>query len=148
MEKPIKNLSEFDLNQSKEALETEGLTAAHQILENGYSPLKTYVALKKYTLYLETLLEELKTPALEEVLQFGEKTFRCNGATVRQTHRRKWDFTEDATWHDIKVAIDKLQTDRKAQEDILKNGENAENFLRETEVSFSVILTEPQTKSR
>ncbi len=85
-----------------------------------YDLLKVYVELKRYEVYLKTLIQSLQSPAFEKAKEQGKKSFRYDDALVQVTSRSKWDFSVDAHWSSLNEKINQLIEERKERERLLK----------------------------
>ncbi len=120
-----RQLGEIDRHLHKEDIVSLAEQHAQTIIgNNNRDILSVYVELKRYETYLKGLIEHLKAPALAIAMEKGEDKFDYDEATVRITHRVKWDYSSDSRWLGIHQLMDELTSERKAREEFLKENNN------------------------
>ena len=92
---------------------------------NKYDVLKVYIELKRYDIYLKTLIDKFKKYAfvqanIESSQNNNKKTFSYSNATVAISTRTNWDFSSDITWKELDNEIQKLTQKKKERENYLK----------------------------
>lgn len=94
---------------------------AQEVIDSGhYDMLKVYSELKRYELYLKTVIEKTKEAALEKAVETGEKVIEVDNARITISKRTVYDFSHDSRWQSIKGEIDYLKEARKQRENLLK----------------------------
>lgn len=121
-----RQIGEIDRHLHKDDIISLAGEHAQIIIESdNRDTLSAYVELKRYETYLKGLIEHLKTRALEIATENGEDKFDYDEATVRITHRVKWDYSSDSRWVGIHQHLQELTSERKAREEFLKENQNA-----------------------
>lgn len=94
---------------------------AQEVIDNDrYDNLVVYTELKRYELYLKTVIDKMKEAALEKALEQGEKYIDVDSARVTIYKRTVYDFSQDTKWQSIKSDLDYLTDIRKRRESLLK----------------------------
>lgn len=94
---------------------------AQEVIDHGqYDMLKVFTELKRYELYLKTVIEKTKQAALEKAIEMGEKNLEIDQAKITISKRTTYDYSSDAKWGAIKEEIDFLAERRKEREALLK----------------------------
>ncbi|HFA47814.1 MAG TPA: hypothetical protein ENJ95_02205 [Bacteroidetes bacterium] len=94
---------------------------AEEVIVSGkFDMLKVYTELKRYELYLKTLIDKTKEVALEKAIEQDEKTIELDNARITIYRRRVYDFSSDDKWNSLKGDLDYLQEMRKGREALLK----------------------------
>lgn len=112
-----------DLHQAANKTDIVELAEQHaqQITDYNYDLVTTYVALKRYETYLNTLIKTLQTPTVALIKENGEPPKDYANAKVKLTRRRSYDFTKDEQWKMIEEEALRLKKLRKEREQFLKN---------------------------
>ncbi len=121
-----RQLGEIERHLHKEEIVSLAVQHGQMIIDNGdREVLSVYVELKRYETYLKGLITHLKEAALEKALQNGKDKFNYEEATVRITHRVKWNYSTDGKWLGIHQLLQELTSEKKEREEFLKenNGE-------------------------
>ncbi len=132
MGKIVKQIGTIDKQLNKtEIIELAQQNAKSIIANKNYDLLKVYIELKRYEIYLEGLIQNLKNPALETANQIGKKSFEYQQAKVNVASRTKWNFDLDKTWNEINKKIQSLTKRRKEREKYLKEN-NTQTIVDES----------------
>lgn len=146
MPKIIQSIGEIADHLNKQELIELAEDHVVQILEGEYDDLKVYIALKRYQLYLDTLVKELQKAALGKAKEHGEKSFEYSNCRVLVQHRTKYNYANDDGWNKLNLQFEQLKRDKKEREKLLQavSGESLEVVDEETgEID---TLTAPQKK--
>ncbi|MCB0640738.1 MAG: hypothetical protein KDC44_03825 [Phaeodactylibacter sp.] len=121
MSKIIKPLEAIDSELSKQ--EILELAEAHslQIEEGGYDLLKVYIELKRYQLYLDKIVNDLKEAAVKQAKEQGKKSFDYFNARVQIQKRTKYNFETDESWNRLNQKLEQLKEEKKTRETLLKS---------------------------
>ena len=103
-----------------EIVELASRNAREIIDSNQYDLLKVYIELKRYEVYLKSLIQDLKAPVLEKASEQQQKAFDYDNARVNISERTKWDFSVDNEWKELDEKIKGLTDLRKEREKYLK----------------------------
>ncbi len=116
--KPIGSIDRtFDRSQIVALAEAD----AQAVIDSGkYDMLKVYTELKRYELYLKTVMGKSKEAALDQAIELGEKHLEVDNARITVSQRKVYDFSQDAKWQSLKGDIDYLAEMRKEREALLK----------------------------
>ncbi|MBI2966208.1 MAG: hypothetical protein HYY40_00120 [Bacteroidetes bacterium] len=116
----VKKPGEIDRKLNKPAIINLAAENAHAIIDSKkFDLLKVYIELKRYVIYLNTLMENLKQHAFDQAAQNGKKTFEYSGAKVNLTSRTVWDFSSDHEWKELDDKIKELTQKKKEREKYL-----------------------------
>ncbi len=120
MSKYIKQLGEIDRSLIKAEINSLAIQDSNETIESGkFDMLKVYIELKRYETYLNTLIKNIKSTALEIAKQEDQLSFQYNNAQVRISNRTKWDYSIDEEWNHITDQIKALNNLRKERESFL-----------------------------
>ena len=131
----IQTIGGIDSSFDKINLTTLAERHAQQILNNdNVDVLDIYVQIKRYELYIKTLVEQLKQKSTQLASQKKTNRFAYSGAIVSVHNRRKFDFSPDQQWTEINDALSRLQILKKERESLLKglNGVSKDVLNEET----------------
>ncbi len=127
MSSTIKNIGDLDTTLSKEEIEKLGKAHAAVVIESDqFDVIKTYSALKRYELYLKTMIDELKSETVKKITESGQKDFEFGTSKVTITKRRKFDFSNDAYWNELAKQDKTVSDQKKSHEAILKKMKEGE----------------------
>lgn len=121
MGKIIQPLGSIDKNLSKQGIIELAEDHTVQIVEKGYDLLKVYVELKRYQLYLDHIINELKKEAIEVAKAQGKKSFDYSNAKVQVQRRTKYNYGQDEKWVSLNVELERLKQIKKGREALLKS---------------------------
>lgn len=117
----IKPLGAIERSLGKNEIVAMAEANAQEVIDSGqYDLLKMYTELKRYELYLKTVIDKTKDSALDIAIEKGEKTLEIDQAKVTIATRTTYDFSRDTKWSSIKGDIDYLTEIRKQREALLK----------------------------
>jgi len=127
MSKYIKQLGGVDRSLIKAEIKSLAIKDSTEAIESGkFDILKVYIELKRYEIYLNGLINNMKSTALEIAKQEDQLSFQYNNAQVRISNSTKWDYSIDEEWNHITDQIKALNIIRKKRESFLqesnKNG--------------------------
>ena len=123
----IKPLGAIERTLEKEQIVSLAEANAQEVIDSGkYDMLKVFTELKRYELYLKTVIEKTKEVALEKAIEAGEKTLEVDNAKVTIYKRTVYDFSSDEKWSSLKGDLDYLTNMRKQREALLKELEPGE----------------------
>lgn len=118
----IKAIGTIDRSFHKsEIVELAEADAQAVIDSDRYDMLKVYTELKRYEMYLKTVIDKTKEVALEKAVELGEKNLEVDNARITITKRTVYDFSQDAKWQSLKGDLDYLSEMRKEREALLKD---------------------------
>ncbi len=120
MGKIIQPLGTIDRNSSKQDIVELAQTHGNEIIEKGYDLLKVYVELKRYLLYLDTILKTIQPQTLSKAVDQGEKSFDYSNARVTIINRTKYSFENDNKWQELDHQLQELKKLKKQREAQLK----------------------------
>ena len=117
----IKSLGAIERSLDREQIVALAESNADEVIESGkFDMLKVYTELKRYELYLKTVIDKTKEAALDLALEQGEKTLEVDHAKVTIVKRTTYDFSNDKKWSSLKGDLDYLTDMRKQREALLK----------------------------
>jgi hypothetical protein len=120
-----RQLGEIDRHLHKDEIISLAGDHAQSIIDNkNQNVLSAYVELKRYETYLKGLIAQLKASALNIAAENGEDKFNYDDATVRITHRVRWDYSTDSRWVGIHQLLQELGDEKKEREDFLRENNN------------------------
>ena len=123
----IKPLGAIERTLSKEQIVSLAEANAQEVIESGkYDMLKVFTELKRYEMYLKTVIEKTKEVALDMALEQGEKSLEVDNARITIYKRTVYDFSNDKKWQSLKGDLDYLTDMRKQREALLKELEPGE----------------------
>lgn len=120
MSKIVKAIGTLDRTATKEDITALAREHARQIIDQGYDLLKVYVELKRYEVYLSTIIKELKDATLEKAQERGQKNFDYASARITVGERARYHYEQDATWRRLNEELERIKEERKAREKMLK----------------------------
>lgn len=122
MSKIVKVIGEIDAKLSKQEIIALGKENALEISANvQYDMFKVYIELKRYELYLKTLVDEIKIVIIEKAKEDGKKDFEYGSTKIQFTTRRKFDYSVDEEWSKITDEMNIIKEDKSAREKLLKS---------------------------
>lgn len=146
----IKPIGAIERTLNKQQIIELAEANAQEVMDSGrYDMLKVYTELKRYEMYLKTIIEKTKEVALEKAIEQGEKTVEVDNARVTIMKRTVYDFSADPKWSSVKGEIDFLTTLRKEREALLKElqpGEQREMVDESTGEVETVTAPPAETK--
>lgn len=123
----IKPLGAIERSLSKEQVVALAEANVQEVIDSGkYDMLKVFTELKRYELYLKTVIEKAKDAALDMALEQGEKSLEVDNAKITIYKRTVYDFSNDQKWSSLKGDLDYLTGLRKQREALLKDLEPGE----------------------
>jgi len=134
MGKIIQPLGSIDQTFSKQEIDSLAQLHGNEIIEKGYDLLTVYVELKRYLLYLDTILKTIQPQTLSKAVDKGEKSFDYSNARVTVINRTKYNFENDHKWQELDQQLRQLKELKKQREGQLKQviGETMEIVDKET----------------
>ena len=134
MSKIVQSIGSLDRKSSKEDITELAKEHAKQIIEGGYDLLKVYIELKRYEVYLSTIINELKEATVDQAKETGQKKFNYANAKVTVGKRTKYHYEKDKRWCILNKELEKIKEEKKAREKLLKQvvGESMEIIDQET----------------
>ncbi len=96
---------------------------ADQLLQNDHDLLKIYVELKRYELYLATMINELKETTTEKARERGEKWLNYANAKIVVGKRTKYNYERDMKWKLLNEELERAKKEKKIRENLLKKVE-------------------------
>ncbi|MFK7933241.1 MAG: hypothetical protein AB8G22_07010 [Saprospiraceae bacterium] len=124
MPKIIPSIADLHQSADKTALTELAQQHAQQIVDSNYDLMTTYVALKRYEVYLKNLIAALQTPTTELIKAEGVPPKEYANAKITVTRRRKYDFSQDETWSSIQAEVEQIKAYKKEREAFLKTIES------------------------
>ena len=123
----IKPIGAIERSLNKEQIVALAAANAQEVIDSGqYDMLKVFTELKRYELYLKTIIEKTKGTALEKAIELGEKTLEVDSAKVTIYKRTVYNYGSDHKWQSLKGDLDYLTDLRKQREALLKELEPGE----------------------
>lgn len=135
MSKIVKSIGEIDRKFTKTDLVELAKQHATEIIGNEkYDLLKVYIELKRYEVYLNTLIKEVKEETTQKAKAETEQSFEYANAKVAYSQYRKFDYSADATWNQLDQEVQEVKQLKKEREELLKSvvGESKEFVNEET----------------
>ncbi len=118
----VKPIGTLDRSIGKSQITDLAEQNAQAIIDNGkYDLLKVYVEMKRYELYLKTIMDKLKDEALKRALDLGEKSFEMDNAKVTIIERTVWHFDSDPRWQALGEDLNFIKQKQKERETLLKD---------------------------
>lgn len=118
----IKSLGTIDRAFNKDEIIALAQADAQTVAEDDkYDLLKVYVEMKRYELYLHTVMEQIKAGALGKALETGEKSISITNAKVTIMERRVFHFDNDLKWQSLNGNLEYWKNQKKEREKLLKN---------------------------
>ena len=111
MDNALSTITQFNLTKTQ--IEDFAWKALDEIDSGMYEPLKIHLCLKA----MEELVKKLKVGIADQVFSEAEKygkDFEYQGARIRLSERRSYNFTNDFIWSD-------LSNQKKKREEMLKH---------------------------
>lgn len=107
---------------SKEEIVQIGKAHAAEIMNgDNYDLVKSYVDIKRYELYLKTLIDELKSETAKKIASTENKEFEFANTKAVVTKRRKFDFSNDAYWKELSTQTKQVSDQQKSLEKMMKD---------------------------
>lgn len=117
----LKQLGQIPKEYSKAEIENLAQADVKLVMENPqFDLLKLFVELRRYGLYLETLIDQLKQPATAKALALGQFKYRFDNAELNLGKRTVYDFSPDPTWAQLNQQLTDLKNKLKVHQDLLK----------------------------
>lgn len=147
MSSTIKPIGKLDKNLSKNGIESLAIDDIKGIIaENKFDLLKVYVELKRYSVYLESLINEIKTPALQQAQKLNNKKIELENATVFVTKRTVFDFSNDIIWAKLNSNFVEIKTKMHEHQELLKQMETATSEYVDEQTGEVFTLSAPTKK--
>lgn len=143
----IKQLGKLSREISKKEIEELAKSDIAEITKNEkYDLLKTLIELKRYNVYINTLIAELKEPALEKAKEIDEKKFKYENANVWITKRVSFDYSNDKTWLLLHENMIDVKSKLKEHQELLKQLDSETSEIIDEETGEVVQVTPPIRK--
>ncbi len=143
----LKQVGKISKELNKAEIEDLAKSDISEILENEkYDLLKTLIELKRYNIYLNMLIAELKTPAIKQAQEIGEKSFEYANAKVRITRRVSYDYSNDLIWSKLNENVIEIKNKLKKHQELLKELSSETIEIVDEETGEVVELTPPKKK--
>jgi hypothetical protein len=140
----IKQLGKIPQELTKSEIEDLAkLDISEIVLSGKYDLLKTLIELKRYDVYLNKLIETLKTPALEKAIEVGDKKFHYADAKVWVTKRVVYDYSADKIWSDLNNNLTAVKERIKSHQALLKKLDSETTEMVDQETGEIVKITPP-----
>jgi hypothetical protein len=127
MSKIIKKLGELPAGLDKVGIASLATEDARLILAGQFDLVRTFIELRRYEVYLSTLIGQLQAAATVAIADRPDRKLKYADGTVSVTPRYKWDYSSDNRWVTLNTQITTLKSDlksltdqRKALEKLLK----------------------------
>ncbi|MBK7231296.1 MAG: hypothetical protein IPH93_03240 [Saprospiraceae bacterium] len=117
----VKKLGGIEHHLNKKGIENLATDNAQAIIDSQkYDLLKIFIELKRYEVYLKSMIQCLKKPALLKASEIKQNAFEYDDAKVNIATRTKWDFSIDNKWLELEQQIQQLTIEKKERETYLK----------------------------
>lgn len=132
MAKLVKPLGGISTNLNKKEIQNLASENAKAVVDSGdYDLLRVYVELKRYQVYLESLIKELKPDVTDKAIEHGKKSFVYGDAAVQIMKTRKFNYAIDSQWKSIDDEIAALKKAKKEREIFLKESHGKGTLIDE-----------------
>ena len=122
MSEITKPIGQIAATTSKAEIVKIGKAHAAEIINGDqYDLIKSYVDVKRYELYLKTLIDEMKAETVKKIAATESKDFEFGTSTASITKRRKFDFSNDAYWKELDVQTKEVSDQQKKLEKMMKD---------------------------
>ena len=143
----IKQLGKLDKDLSKKEIEDVAIEDIKTVIEQDkFDLLKVLIELKRYNVYINTLISELKEPALEKAKEIGEKKFKYENAKVWITKRVSFDYSNDKTWSQLHDNMTNIKSKLKEHQELLKQLDSETTEIIDKETGEVIEVTPPIKK--
>jgi hypothetical protein len=143
----IKQLGKIEKGLTKSEIEFLASQDVKEIAQNEqYDLLKVFIELKRYSIYLNQLIEGIKIPAMEKAKQRCEKEFNYAEARVVLTKKVAYDYSVDKIWSELNVKLLDTKELMKRHQDTLKELKNGAGQIIDKESGEILLLTPPIKK--
>ncbi len=143
----IKQLGKIQRGLSKKEIEDLAKNDIAEIVRNEkYDLLKTLIELKKYNIYINKLIAELKEPVLEKAKAINEKKFKYENATIWITKRVSFDYSNDKIWSQLHDNMTDVKTKLKEHQELLKQLDKETTEIIDEETGEVIEVTPPIKK--
>ncbi len=109
-----------------------------------YDLLKVLIELKRYNIYVNKLISELKEPAFEKAKKFKEKQFEYGNAKIWITKRVSFDYSNDKTWVQLHDNALDVKLKLKEHQDFLKQLDLDTTEIIDEETGEVIEITPPR----
>ncbi len=122
MSEITKPIGQIPAITSKEEIVKMGKAHAAEIINGDqYDLIKSYVDVRRYELYLKTLIDELKDETVKKFKESGDKDFEIGTSKATVTKRRKFDFSKDTYWKELDAHTKQVSDKQKSLEKMMKD---------------------------
>lgn len=143
----IKQLGKLPQDFTKKELEDLAKSDIDEIVKNEkYDLLKTLIELKRYNVYINSLISELKEPALEKAKEIDEKKFKYANAKVWITKRVSFDYSNDKIWSQLHDNMIDVKSKLKEHQELLKQLDSETTEIIDDETGEVITVTPPIKK--
>lgn len=143
----MKQLGKIPQGLAKKEIENLAEEDIAEIVQNEkYDLLKTLIELKRYNVYINKLITELKEPALEKAKEIDEKKFKYENAKVWITKRVSFDYSNDKTWLQLHDNLSNVKSKLNAHQELLKELDNKTTEMIDEETGEIIEVTPPMKK--
>jgi hypothetical protein len=143
----IKQLGKLDKELSKKEIEEIAIEDIKAVVEQDkYDLLKVLIELKRYNVYINTLISELKEPALEKAKEIDEKKFKYENAKVWITKRVSFDYSNDKIWSQLHDNMIDVKSKLKEHQELLKQLDSETTEIIDEETGEVIEVTPPIKK--
>lgn len=122
--------------------------AAEVIGDGRYDIVKTFAALRRYEVYIASVLDTLKPAVLSSVRDRPEGHVEVGRSKIIIQQSRRLDFTQDTRWNSLNAEAQSSLERRKAHEKVLRSltGETVQQVNQDT--GEIVTLVGPKVELR
>ena len=143
----IKQLGKLDKTLSKKEIEEIAIEDVKKVAkQDKYDLLKVLIELKRYNVYVNRLISELKEPALEKAKEINEKKFKYENAKVWITKRVSFDYSNDKTWSQLHDSMTDVKSKINEHQELLKQLDNETAEMIDEETGEVIEVTPPIKK--
>ena len=143
----IKQLGKLDKSLSKKDIEKIAIEDVKAVVEQEkYDLLKVLIELKRYNVYINKLIGELKEPTLEKAKEIDEKKFKYENAKVWIIKRVSFDYSNDKIWSQLHNNMIDVKSKLKEHQELLKQLDSKTTEMIDKETGEVIEVTPPIKK--
>lgn len=133
------------LPETKSQRESFVSACIEEILSGIHNPLNVTILLKNLEETIKSIREneQVKEAVMFELNKYAEKTIDYGAATITKKQAVSYDYSNDATWNELKEKVKERETLLKAIKEPLADatsGEMIEPAIKRSTDSYSIIF--------